>query len=79
MKNVKVLSLALITGISLSACSNSSADTNNTSIKQSTSHHQMHEKHHNNEENSVDDLQKVNFMDENLDMSKIEQHSCCDE
>lgn len=33
MKNVKVLSLALITGISLSACSNSSADTNNTFIK----------------------------------------------
>lgn len=39
----------------------------------------MHGKHHNNEENSVDDLQKVNFMDENFDMSKIEQHSCCDE
>lgn len=27
----------------------------------------------------VDDLQKVDFMDENFDMDEIEHHDCCDE
>lgn len=68
MKKIAFLSLGLAMSISLSACSSADAGTNqkvNENSKQ--------------EEVLVDDLQKVDFMDKNFDMSQIEQRSCCDE
>lgn len=58
--------LALIVSLGLTGCSNA-----NGSIE--ANRYTKHEDH------MVDDLEVVDFMDENFDMSKIEQHSCCDE
>ena len=62
--------LALIASLGLSACSNANAKTNNP-IKASADI--------NDQDQMQDDLEVVDFMDENFDMSKIEQRSCCDE
>ena len=58
--------LVLIASLGFSGCSNA-----NGSIE--ANRYTKHEDH------MVDDLEVVDFMDENFDMSKIEQHSCCDE
>lgn len=58
--------LALIVSLGLSGCSNAN-------------NHIQANKHTNHNDHMADDLEVVDFMDENFDMSKIEQHSCCDE
>ena len=66
MKNLKKFYLlALTVSLGLSGCSNAYS-----SIKDNYINHNYH---------MADDLEVVDFMDENFDMSKIEQHSCCDE
>lgn len=66
MKNIKKFYLlALTVSFGLSGCSNA-----NSPIKDNYINHNDH---------MIDDLEVVDFMDENFDMEKIEQHSCCDE
>lgn len=66
MKNIDILYLLVLTvSFGLSGCSNV-----NSLIEDNYINHNDH---------MVDDLEVVDFMDENFDMSKIEQHSCCDE
>ena len=68
MKNIKIFYLlALIFSFVLSGCSNANA---NSPTEANYIDHNDH---------MADDLEVVDFMDENFDMSKIEQHSCCDE
>ena len=68
MKNIKKFYLlALIASFGLSGCSNASA---NRPIEANYINHNDH---------MADDLEVVDFMDENFDMEKIEQHRCCDE
>ena len=69
MKNInKFYLLALIASFVLSGCSNANA---NSPIE--SNRHTDHNEH------MADDLEVVDFMDENFDMGKIEQRSCCDE
>lgn len=66
MKNLKKFYLlALNVSLGLSGCSNA-----NSPIKDNYINHNYH---------MEDDLEVVDFMYENFDMEKIEQHSCCDE
>ena len=68
MKNVKKFYLlALISSFVLSGCSNANANS------------LIEDNYINPNDHMVDDLEVVDFMDENFDMEKIEQHSCCDE
>lgn len=68
MKKIAYISLSLAMSFSLAACSSANAGTDK----------KLNEKNLK-EDVLVDDLEKVDFMDENFDMSKIDQHSCCDE
>ena len=78
MGKFKIISLALITGLSLSACSSSNAEANASSDNVKTQHKHM-DVEQSDSGQPVDDLQKVDFMDENFDMDEIEHHDCCDE
>lgn len=78
MEKIKMISLALITGLSLSACSSSNAETSAPTNNVESEHTHM-DMQQSNSEDPVDDLEKVDFMDEDFDMDKIEQRSCCDE
>jgi len=72
MKKLAYISLAVTMAFTFSACSSLNAGTNvkeNENTNTNT----------NNGEVLVDDLEKVDFMDKDFDMSQIEQHSCCDE
>lgn len=68
MKKLAYISLAVTMAFTFSACSSLNAGTN---VKEN--------ENTNNGEVLVDDLEKVDFMDKDFDMSQIEQHSCCDE
>lgn len=81
MKSISMLSIALVTGISLSACSSSTADDSPINYELNHKHTQHEDPYHTHENGQYveGDFQVVNFMNENFDMSKIEKRSCCDE
>lgn len=70
MKKLAYISLAVTMAFTFSACSSLNVGTN---VKENENTNT------NNGEILVDDLEKVDFMDKDFDMSQIEQHSCCDE
>ena len=63
--------LGLIASLTLTGCSKASLAVSDAKINDS--HNYI-----NHQEEMEDDLVKVDFMDENFDMSTIEQKSCCD-